>query len=124
VPAVGEPSHDEYQAQILQLAAIHRWQHLHVRKSQGRRAGGRAWQTTTNRAGWPDLLLWHEADQRRVALEVKVGRDKATPEQEQVLAELLASGMVEAAEVVYPADFDTVVVPLLQRRRRQVTPAP
>lgn len=105
---MAEPTEAEFQAQVLQLAALYGWRHLHVRKSVGRRAGGRGWQTTTNIDGWPDLLLWHVGQQRRLAVELKAKRGKPTDAQLAVLAELQASGMVEAALVVYPADLDTL----------------
>jgi hypothetical protein len=84
-------AHDDFQAQIVDAARIFGWSHLHVRKSIGRRGGARGWQTTTNVRGWPDLLLWHPTRGGALAVEVKVPPDRATPEQEAVLADLAAS---------------------------------
>lgn len=95
-------THDEWQDQVVDLARILGWKHLHVRKSIGK---GRKWTTTTNRVGWPDLFLWHPRH-GFVAIELKVGRDKATPEQLEVLGELVTAGAVVA--VAYPEDLDSV----------------
>lgn len=97
------PTHEEFQAQVVELAHVLGWRHLHVRRTIGR---GKRWTTATNVVGWPDLLLWSERQRRVVAIEVKVGRDKPSPEQEAVLASLSAAG-VECL-VAYPADLDAV----------------
>lgn len=97
------PTHEEYQAQIVELAHVLGWRHLHVRRTIGR---GKRWTTSTNVVGWPDLLLWSEKQRRVVAIEVKVGRDKPSPEQEAVLASLSAAGV--ESMVAYPADLDAV----------------
>jgi hypothetical protein len=98
-------THAEWQQQVVELAGLLGWEHLHVRKSVGRRGGGRAWQTTTNIKGWPDLLLWYPGA-GFVAIEIKVKPDKPTPEQLAVLASLAAAGAV--AIVAYPDDLDEV----------------
>lgn len=104
-------THDEYQQQIVDLAALNGWAHLHVRKSIGR---GSKWTTTTNIKGWPDLFLWHEKDQRQLAVEIKVGRDTAKPEQIEVLASLERAGI--ETHVWYPDDFDEAARVLARRR--------
>lgn len=73
---------------MVDLAHALGWAHLHVRKSIGK---GKKWTTTTNVAGWPDLFLWHPK-RGFAGIELKVGRDKATSEQEAVLTELAAAG--------------------------------
>lgn len=95
-------SHVEYQAQIVDLSHILGWSHLHVRRTVGR---GRKWVTATNVIGWPDLWLWHPAH-GFAAIEVKVGKDRPSPEQEAVLASLAAAGA--RTMVAYPAEFDAV----------------
>lgn len=72
------------------------WNHLHVRRTVGR---GKQWVTSTNRKGWPDLYGWHPR-LGFVAIELKVGVDKPTAEQTQVLAELEAAGA--RVMVAYP----------------------
>lgn len=92
----------EWQAQLVELAHFLGWKHLHVRRTRGK---GRAWVTSTNRVGWPDLFLWHPRH-GFVAIECKVGKNQPTPEQLEVLDELSDAGAV--ALVAYPSDLDTV----------------
>jgi len=98
---------------VVQLLHTLGYQHLHVRRTIGR---GKKWVTSTNRIGWPDLLGWHPRH-GFVAIELKVGADKLSPEQTQVLAELAAAGA--RAMVAYPHDLDAVQALLIPR-----TPAP
>ncbi len=95
-------THVEWQQQVVDLAHILGWQHLHVRRTIGRQ---KQWVTSTNRKGWPDLFLWHPVH-GFAAIELKCGADKATPEQLQVLTELLAAGA--AIAVAYPHDLERV----------------
>src|SRR5690606_29558723 len=88
----------EFQAQVVELATITGWRHLHVRRTVGR---GRKWTTSTNLAGWPDLLLWKPG--RVVAAELKSAKGKTTAEQEDVLASLAAAGI--ETHVWRPSDF-------------------
>lgn len=92
----------EWQKQVTDLMRYTGWTFLHVRKSIGK---GKKWATTTNLVGWCDLLAWHP---RRgfVALELKVGKNKATPEQEAVLRSLAAAGA--SVMVAYPSDLEAV----------------
>lgn len=94
-----EPSHAEWQQQVIDLAHMLGWGHLHVRRTVGR---GKQWTTSTNLKGWPDILAWSPRG-GFVAIELKVGRDKATPEQEAVLASLAAAGA--RTMVAYPRDL-------------------
>lgn len=45
----------EWQQQVVELAHILGWRHMHCRRSIGK---GRQWVTATN-VPWPDLTLWH-----------------------------------------------------------------
>lgn len=101
----------EWQTQIVDLAHLNGWRHLHVRRSIGR---GQRWTTTTNVVGWPDLLLWHESDQRVLAIELKVGKNAPTVEQIEVLGSLRAAGIETA--ILWPDMLDEAVE-LLARRR-------
>lgn len=103
-------THEEWQDAVVQLAHAEGWKHLHVRRSVGR---GRQWVTTTNRKGWPDLFLWHP-ERGFAAIELKVGRHQASPEQLIVLEELAAAGARVA--VAYPEDLDNVRRLLTARR--------
>lgn len=103
-------THEQWQQQLVDLARLNGWRHLHVRRSIGR---GKRWVTATNVVGWPDLLLWHERDQRVVAVEVKVGKDTPTVEQLEVLHSLRRAGV--ETHVWYPGDLDTAVAVLARR---------
>lgn len=92
----------EWQAQVVEAAHLFGWNHLHVRRTLGK---GKTWVTSTNRKGWPDLFLWHR-EHGFLAIELKVGRNTATPEQMAVLDELLTAGARVA--VAYPEDWPSV----------------
>lgn len=94
---------EQWQQQVVQLAGFYRWRHLHVRRTIGR---GKRWTTSTNVVGWPDLLLWHEQQQRVVAAELKSERGPVRPEQLEVLASLEAAGI--ETYVWRPSDLDEV----------------
>lgn len=88
MPAV--MTHVELQSQVLEVAKLLGWNHLHVRRSIGK---GNKWVTTTNIVGWPDLLLWNPRQPgRHLAIELKVPPDKLSPDQAKVLDELGAAG--------------------------------
>lgn len=101
--AVTEPTEAEFQAQVVQLAHTLGWKHLHVRRSIGK---GRKWVTTTNRVGWPDLLLWSTRQGRTIAAELKAKGGACTPEQLEVLDELARSGI--ETFVWWPVDLDEI----------------
>jgi hypothetical protein len=89
----------EFQAQIVQLATMLGWRHLHCRRSIGK---GRQWVTATNIVGWPDLLCWKRG--QVIAVELKSDKGTLTPEQREVLASLAEAGV--AVYVWRPSDFD------------------
>lgn len=95
-------THEQWQQQVVDGAHAYGWQHLHVRRTIGR---GRKWVTSTNVKGWPDLFLWHPKH-GFAAIELKVGRDKATPEQRMVLLELSLAGATTLT--AYPDDWPKV----------------
>lgn len=97
-----EPTHVEWQEQAVALAHYLGWQHLHIRRTVGR---GRQWTTSTNIKGWPDLWLW-KAGVGFAGVELKVGKDTATPEQMAVLASLSAAGA--RTMVAYPSDLEAL----------------
>ena len=96
-----EPTHIEFQAQIVDLCHSLGYHHLHVRRTIGR---GQKWVTATNVTGWPDIFAW--GPRGFVALELKVGRDKATVQQTSVLAQLEQAGA--RCMVAYPSDIEAV----------------
>lgn len=87
----GTITEDQFQRQVMELAHVTGWTVLHVRKALGKRDGRRAWQTTTNLRGWPDLLMWRPG--RMIAAELKSETGRTTPEQRDVLASLEAAGV-------------------------------
>lgn len=91
----------EFQAQVVELATICGWQHLHVRRTIGK---GHRWTTSTNVIGWPDLFLWKPG--RVVAAELKSETGIATPEQLAVLESLAAAGI--ETHLWRPSDFDEI----------------
>jgi hypothetical protein len=77
-----------WQQQVIDLAHMLGWQHLHVRRSIGK---GRKWVTATNVA-WPDLTLWSEKQQRFVFAELKTEKGKVTIEQMAILNSIGRAG--------------------------------
>lgn len=94
----------EWQSQVVELAHLHGWNHLHVRRSIGGRSQG--WRTTTNVRGWPDLFLWHPR-WGFAAIELKARKNKPTAEQLAVLDQLDKAGAVTM--VAWPDDLDELL---------------
>jgi hypothetical protein len=102
----------EFQAQVVELASLCGWRHLHVRRSIGK---GHRWVTTTNLVGWPDLMLMRP-DTGYVAAELKVPPNRATPEQVELL-EFLAAMPATTAVLWTPADWDDISATLAVTQR-------
>ena len=94
--AAGFPPHDslpmlerDLQKAVIDLARIFRWSVAHFRPAQT----SKGWRTPVEAdgKGWPDLLMTR--DDRIVAVELKVGRNKLSPEQEQWRERLMAAGV-------------------------------
>lgn len=83
-------SEAEWQQQVVELAGLLNWRHLHVRRTIGK---GHRWTTATNLKGFPDLLLWHEVQQRIIGAELKTAVGRVTAEQVEVLRSLEAAGV-------------------------------
>ncbi len=98
--------HTELQRQVIAIATMTGWEHMHVRAALGRRDGRRAMQTPTSVDGWPDLVLWHEQRQMSVACEIKVPPDWLKPDQQKVLGSLARAGWVSI--VVLPGSGSTL----------------
>lgn len=101
-PALPESA---WQEQVVQLAQLYGWRHLHVRRSIGK---GHKWVTATNCDGWPDLFLWNVRRPERglIAIELKAEDGDPTDEQIEVLAQLAASGV--RTMIARPSDLDAV----------------
>lgn len=94
-------SEEQWQTQFVQLASLHGWQHMHVRRSRARKD---QWATTTSVSGWPDLTLWNETQRRLIVVELKSDRGTASADQRKVLCSLEAAGV--PAFVLRPRDLD------------------
>lgn len=101
-----------FQAQVIELANVCGWRHLHVRRSIGK---GRKWVTSTNLAGWPDLMLMRPPD-GLIFAELKSDTGKATPEQVELL-EFLGRYPYATAVVWSPKDWPTIEQALTRKAR-------
>jgi hypothetical protein len=98
----------DFQQQVIDLAHLAGWEHLHVRRTIGR---GQKWTTSTNKKGWPDLLLWKPGDM--IAAELKSQEGKPTSEQLEVLSSLAA---VPIDSFVWrPSDWPAIQARLTRR---------
>jgi hypothetical protein len=93
---------EDFQAQVVQLAGLLGWRHMHVRRSIGK---GRRWTTATNVTGWPDLTLWSARHNRLIFVELKSEHGRVSDDQAEVLASLRAAGC--EVHVWRPSDLDT-----------------
>jgi hypothetical protein len=90
----------DFQQQVVDLATAYGFRHFHPLRMRG------------SDPGWPDLTLVKPP--RIVYCELKVGRNRLTPAQEEWIALLSACREVEA-HVWRPADFDELVAVLGRR---------
>lgn len=95
-----------FQSQVIRLAHLLGWGHMHCRRSVGK---GRAWTTATNIA-WPDLTLWCERQQRFMVIELKSESGRLSSDQAATLASLEAAGV--ECHVFRPSDWDELVATL------------
>jgi hypothetical protein len=93
----------EWQQQVVDLAHMLGWRHNHTRRSIGR---GRSWTTATSVIGWPDLVMWSEAQRRVLYVELKSETGKLSFEQDIVLDSLRAAGC--ETFVWRPSDLEQV----------------
>lgn len=96
-------SEAEFQRAFLALAKTFGWLTAHFRASKN--AAGR-WQTAVqgDGAGFPDTILVR--GKRLIAAELKVGKNKTTPEQDEWLEAFKGTGA--ETFVWYPADWSTI----------------
>lgn len=95
-------SEDEFLSQVIRLARLYGWLVMHQRPSINQR--GRWMTAVQGNAGFPDLVLCGKG--RTIFAELKVGRNRTTPEQEAWLSRLRASG--QWAEVWRPENWDAI----------------
>lgn len=109
-PVISEAS---WQAQVIELAELHGWSVMHVRRSKVR---DDQWATATSIPGWPDLTMWRPTpagDGDLIFAELKADRGRLTDDQSHVLGDLLAAG--QEVHVWRPKDVDAVVERLTRR---------
>lgn len=106
-PNTGWMSEATFQQQVVELAHMLGWKHLHVRRSIGK---GSRWVTATNVTGWVDLTLWHERQQRVLFAELKTDVGKLSKEQVEVIESLSAAG--QEVFVWRPKDLEYVAAVL------------
>ena len=97
----------EFQRQVLELAKLHKWRSAHFRP--GMTAKGR-WVTAVqgDGKGFPDTLLIRGRE--LVVAELKVGKNKVTPEQAQWLTAFAEADI--PAFVWTPEDWPEIVIVL------------
>lgn len=89
-----EPTEAEFTRQVIDLARLHGWRTAHFRAVAIRRKNGSVYYETPvqgDGAGWPDLILVKGC--RIIAAELKVGRNKVSPEQTEWLLRLGGAGV-------------------------------
>lgn len=88
-------SEDDWQVQVLHLAALHGWAlSYHTLRSTG------------STAGWPDLVLVHRRRQRAIFVELKTDHGRLTAAQRTWLCALQVAGL--EATVWRPKDLTAV----------------
>ena len=88
------PTEAEFTRQVIKLAKLCGWRVAHFRP--GRTAKG-GWITAmSGDVGYPDLTLCHERRGIGLAVELKVGRNKTSPEQDAWLDAFGACGFLVA----------------------------
>jgi hypothetical protein len=81
---------NEFTEQVLELALLYGYKRAHFRPARTKDG----WRTAVSGdgKGFPDLLLVRKRDGRKIAAELKVGKNKPTPEQLDWLETLAACG--------------------------------
>lgn len=107
--ALPNPLEKDFQRDVVQLARTLGWRVALFRPARTTKG----WRTAVGAdgAGWPDLMLVRD---RLVAAELKVGRNRLTPEQADWIEWLTAAGV--ECHVWRPEDLDHIVFTLQQRR--------
>ena len=105
-------SEAEFTRQVIGLAQSLGWLIAHFRAA--RTATGWATPVQGDGKGFPDLLGVHLLKRRAFAAELKVGRNKATPEQKRWLQAFEAAGI--PAYTWRPDEFETEIRAVLEGR--------
>lgn len=89
----GKITEREFMAMVIELAKLHQWRVAHFRPGMNRRG---EWQTAVqgDGVGFPDAILVRNI--HCLAIELKTGKNKTTPEQDAWLAAFDAAGIYAA----------------------------
>lgn len=104
VMPTNEPTEREYTTMVLELLGTFGWRRVHFRPATVR-SGKWATHGSGDITGWPDIFAVR--GRRLLALELKVGKGKTTPDQDDWLSALGHAGV--EAHVVRPSDWDRLV---------------
>ena len=100
----------EFTRQVIELARMCGWMVAHFRAARTKH--GWATPVAGDGKGWPDLFLVRDGE--ILVAELKVGRNKPTPEQEQWLQAFRAAGV--RAVVWKPEDWSTIEQTLMRKK--------
>lgn len=80
----------EFTSMVLKLAKLHGWRTMHQLPGMNRRG---AWTTATqgDGVGWPDIVFLR--DDKLIVAELKVGKNKVTPAQDEWLDAFAMAGI-------------------------------
>ncbi len=94
-----------FMATVIEMAQLYGWMVAHFRPSQNKFG---EWRTAVQAdgKGFPDLFMVRAKTGHRMAVELKVGAHKATPEQETWLASMNAAGI--PAFLWRPTDWEWI----------------
>jgi hypothetical protein len=109
IPTRHEPTEKQFTEQVIDLAQRLGWRCLHIRPAMNR---GGHWSTPIqgDGVGFPDLQLLRGRQQ--LVAELKVGRGKLTPEQEEWLA---AFSLADVPAYVWrPSDLEGEILEALR----------
>lgn len=92
-----------FTSQVIELARLHDWRTLHLRPART----SKGWRTPVqgDGKGFPDLFMIHTTGSA-IAAELKVGKNRLTPEQEHWLAAFRRAGI--PSYVWTPDDWDEI----------------
>lgn len=95
---------ESFQSAVVDMAHLYGWRVAHFRKART----VKGWRTAVggDGKGWPDLFLCHESRKLAIARELKVPPNRTTPEQQEWLRVLRATGV--DSDVWTPDDWDEI----------------
>jgi hypothetical protein len=96
VVKAGKLTEKQFQKQVIDLARLFGWKVAHFRPAMVTRGGKVKYETPVGAdgKGWPDLVLVHRRRRLVLFVELKVGKNTTTPEQEAWLDDLFECGQL------------------------------